>query len=107
MARELCEERRLVGVIRQQELDLPEAAPFPPPETDEECERPGRRREARRLGVEAEEGSARRWLTRQSGEPLPIERQERRRGLDPDEAAAGRADKLPVELGGETLRRGR
>jgi hypothetical protein len=107
VARQLGEERRLVRVVREEELDLPEAAPFPPPQADQERERPGGRGEPGRLGVEAEEGSARRWLTRQSGQPFPIERQERRRGLDPDEAAAGRPNELAVEFGGKPLRRGR
>jgi hypothetical protein len=64
VARELCEQRWLVRVIRQEQLDLPKAAPFPPAETDEERERPGRGREPGRLCVEAEQGSVRRWLTR-------------------------------------------
>jgi hypothetical protein len=52
--RQLGEERRLVGVIGQQELDLPEAAALPPAEPDKEGERARGRREPGRLGIEAE-----------------------------------------------------
>jgi hypothetical protein len=74
VARELGEQCRLIGMVGEEELNLPKATAFPPPEADEERERPGRGREAGRLGIEAEEGSARRRLARQPGEPLPIER---------------------------------
>jgi hypothetical protein len=82
---ELGQERRLVGVIRQQQLGLPEQAALPPPEPDEEREGPGGRREAGRLGVQAEQGSVGGRLSGQSGEALAIHWQDRSRRLDHDE----------------------
>lgn len=78
-ARELGEQGRLVGMVGQQELDLAEAAAFPPPEADEKRQRARSGRETGRLGVETDEGSAGRWLAGQAGEPLPVDREERRR----------------------------
>jgi hypothetical protein len=64
VSRELVEQGRLIGMVRQQQLDLPEAAALPPAETDEEREGPRRGREARGLRIEAEQGSVCRRLPR-------------------------------------------
>ena len=80
-ARELGEQRRLVGVVGQEQLDLPEPVALPPAEPDEERHRPGRGREPRRLGVEADERHVRRRLARQPGQPLAVERQDDGRRL--------------------------
>ena len=72
--RQLRQECGLVRVIRQEQLDLAEQAALPPAEPDEERERSGRGGEARRLGVQAEEGSVRRRLARQPRESLAIDR---------------------------------
>ena len=47
--------RRLVGVVRDEQLDLAERIPDPPAEPDEEGDGPGRRRQPGRLGVEADQ----------------------------------------------------
>ena len=57
--RQLGEQRRLVGVVGEQQLDLAEAAALPPAESDEERERARGRREPGRLRVKAEQGSVR------------------------------------------------
>jgi hypothetical protein len=85
VVRQLSEQGRLVGVIREQELELPEATALPPAEADEEAQRARGRGEPRRLGIEAEEGSVGGGLPRQAREPIPVQWQERRRRLDPDE----------------------
>ena len=102
--RQLCEKRRLVRVVRQEKLDLPEQAAVPPPEPDEEGQRPGGRREAGRLRVETEQRSVCRRLTRQSRQSLAIERQQRRRRLDHDERAESRPDQLAVDSRCQPLR---
>jgi hypothetical protein len=82
---QLGEECRFVGVIREQELDLPESAALPPAQPDEErqCSRGGR--EPRGLRVEAEQGSVGGRLARERRESRPIDWKERARRLDPDE----------------------
>ena len=77
--RKFRQERRLIGVIREQQLDLSEQAALPPPEPDQERQRPRRRRQPCGLRVQAEEGSVGGGLSRQAGQPRPIDRQERRR----------------------------
>ena len=51
------EQRGLLGVIRQEELDLVEPVAGPRPEPDQEGDRPGARGQAGRLGVEADQGT--------------------------------------------------
>ncbi len=102
--RELGEESRLVGVIGQQQLDLPEAAALPPAEADEEGECPRSRRQPRRFRVEAEQGSVRRWLARQRRQPAAIHGEERARRLDPDERPTRRPHQLAVDGRGKPLR---
>jgi hypothetical protein len=69
VAGEFAEERGLVGMVRQQQLDLPEPAALPPAEPDEKGERPRRGRQARRLRVKAEQGSVGRRLPGQRRQP--------------------------------------
>ena len=85
MPGQLGEQRRLIGMVGQEQLDLPEATALPPSEAHQEGEGACRGREARRFGVEAEQGSVRWRLPRQCCEPLAIERQDRRRCLEPHE----------------------
>jgi hypothetical protein len=59
---ELGEECGLIGMIWEQELHLAEPAAFPPAQPDEEREGARRRRQARGLRVEAEQGSVGRRL---------------------------------------------
>jgi len=88
VGRELREQRRLVGMIREQELDLPESAALPPAQPDEEGERSRSGRETGRLGVEAEQRSIGRRLPGEVGQASAINREQRARRLDPDERAA-------------------
>lgn len=97
VAGELVEERRLVRVVWQEQLELAEPATLPPPETDEEGEGAGGRRQARRLGVEAKQRRGRGRLAGQSRQAIAIERQERRGRLEPHEGAPIGADELAVE----------
>ena len=66
-AGDLGEQRRLVGVVREEQLGLAEAASLPPREPDEERERAGRRREPGRLRVEADQRRVRRAGARGGG----------------------------------------
>jgi hypothetical protein len=106
-ARELCKHSRLIGVVRQQQLDLAEAAALPPAEADEERERAGRGRQPRRLGVEAQEGRVGRRQARKRRQPVPIDGQQRGRRLNPDECPGLCSHQLAIERRGESLRRGR
>ena len=65
VARERVKHGRLVGVVGEQQLDLPEPVALPPAETDEERDGPGGRREPGRLGVEADQRDVRRRLAGQ------------------------------------------
>lgn len=100
---ELGQERRLVGVIRQEQLDLAEPAALPPADPHEECQGAGRGGEARGFRVEAEQGSVRRGLARERGQPLAIDRQDGRRCLEADERPTLRDDELAIEGRGERL----
>jgi hypothetical protein len=71
---QLAQQCRLIGVVGKEELNLPEAAALPPAEPDEERQRAGSGGQARRLGIEAEEGSIRRRLARQRRETRTIDR---------------------------------
>jgi hypothetical protein len=99
VAPELLEEGGLVRVVRQQELYLAEPRTLPPADADEEGERARGGGESRRLRVEAEERRVRGRLPGQPGEPLAIDRHDRRPPLDPDERSRCRPDELPVHLG--------
>ena len=82
---EQVEQRRLVGMVREQKLDLAEVIVFPPPETDEEGERAGRGGEAGRLRVEADERCAARRLARQRLEAPTVDRDGASGPLDPED----------------------
>ena len=71
---DLGEQRRLVGVVGEQELGLAERVALPAREPDEERERPGGGREPGRLRVEADERRVGRRVARQAGEPLAVQR---------------------------------
>ena len=101
---ELRQQRRLVGVIREEELDLPKAAALPPAEADEERQGSGRGREPGRLGVEAEEGSIRRWLPGERRESVAIDGQDRARRLDTNERSVRGTDQLAVDRSRKPLR---
>lgn len=101
---QLGEERRLVGVVREQELDLAEQAALPPAEPHEEGERSCRRRKAGRLGVQAEQWSVGRRLARQCREPLSIHRQDRRWRLHDDERPPGGPHQRAADCHRESLR---
>jgi hypothetical protein len=101
--RQLREQRRLVGVIWQQELDLAEQAAFPPAKADEEGQRARGGREAGRLRVEAKEGSVGGWQAREPRETRPVEREQGGGCLDHDERAEACPDQLAVNGGREPL----
>ena len=91
------QERAFLAVVRKEELDLPEAIGFPPPEPDEEGDGAGRGREPGRLRVEADERDAGRWLAGQGREPDAIDRHGTGRRLAADDDPLGRADDLAVQ----------
>src|SRR5437667_6160365 len=93
-------------MVRQEELDLPEAIRVPPSEADEERDRPGSCREARRLRVEADERSRRWWLARQATKPFTVQRKDERRGLAADHRTRRVEHDLTVERGCEALGEG-
>jgi hypothetical protein len=66
------EQGRLLRVVGQEQLDLPETIALPPAQPDQERNGPGRRREARRLRVEADERRVRRRLAGETAEPLAV-----------------------------------
>ncbi len=70
----LLEQGGLVNMVREEQLDLPEARPFPPSQPDQKGKRPGGRRQSCRLGVETHERDFSGRLTRQRGEPVTIDR---------------------------------
>ena len=82
---QLREERGLIGMVREEQLDLAEQAALPPAKADKEREGPRRGREAGRLRVEAEQGSVGRRLAREGREAISIDRQQRRWRFDHDE----------------------
>ena len=102
--RELGEERRLVGMVRQEQLDLAEEAALPPSEPDEERKRAGRRGKPGRLRVQAEQGSVGRRLAGQRGKPIAVDRQQRRWCLDQHERAEPRPDELAIDRRRQSLR---
>ena len=95
--RQRLEQRGLVGVVRQQQLDLAEPLPDPPSEPDQERQRARRRREAGRLRVEAQQRHVRRRLTGQARQALAIEGHGHGRRLSPHECPARRRDDLAAE----------
>jgi hypothetical protein len=101
--RQLGKERRLVGVVWQEQLDLSEETALPPAKPDQERERARRRCEPGRLRVEAEQGSIGRWLPRQRGKPNPVDRQQRRRRLDDYERPKRPAHQLAADRHREPL----
>ena len=97
------EERRFVGMIGEQQLDLVEGVALPPAEADEKGDSPGGRREPRRLGVQADERDPRWRLARQSRQTHAIERDLAWLGRAADDEAAGHRDHLATDRPGEAL----
>ena len=95
-------------MVGQQELDLAEPVALPPAEPDEERDRAGRRREAGRLRVEADERRVRPAACPGSdASAIAIDRQDDGRRLDADDRPARVEDQLAVEGGRQPLRRAR
>ena len=88
-------------MIRQHELDPPEARALPPAKPDQEDDRSGRRSEARRFRVEAQQRDVLAGMAGESGEARSIERQVLDGGLDPDERSCPAMNHLPAERRGD------
>ena len=101
--RQRLEQRGLVAVVRQQELDLPERVPDPPAEPDEEGDGPGGRRQPGRLRVEADQRRVRRRLAGERRQPDPVERDRPGRDLAADHDAPRVAHDLAVDRRGQAL----
>ncbi len=95
------EQGRLLGMVGEEQLDLPEPVAGPPAEPDEEGHGPGRGGEPRRLGVEADERRVGRRLARQCRETVPIDRERPGPAVVADDGPEARADDLGVECGGQ------
>ena len=101
------EQCRLVRLVRQEQLGLPEPVALPPTQPDEERQRSGRRREPCRLGVEADERHVGRWLTRDASEAIAIEGQDDGQWLTPDDRVEVAPDDLAVDGLGHEARESR
>ena len=97
------QQRRFIGVVGEQQLDLVEAVALPPAEADQEGDGPGGRREPGRLGVETDERHTRRRLPGQGGQADPIERDLARFGRAADDEPAGQGDHLATDGPGQSL----
>ena len=97
------EQAALGRMVWQEELNLAEAIRLPPAEPDEEGDGPGRRGQTGRLRVEADQRNAGRRQARQRPEPLPVDRQDDGRRLDPDDRPGRIEDQLAVERLGQPL----
>ena len=93
----------LVRMVGQEELYLPEEAALPPAQSDEERERPGRRRQPGCFGIDAEQRDVRWRHAGERRETRPIDRQQRRGRLEAHERAERRSDQLAVQRGGQPL----
>ena len=105
MPGQLVEQRPLVGVVRQQQLDLAEPVALPPAQPDQERHGPGRRREPGRLRVEADQ----RRVRRAAGRAAPASRSRSTgmvdgRRLAPDDRPLRGLDDLAVQRRREPLR---
>lgn len=95
--RQAMEEGPLLGLIRQEQLNLPELLAFPPAKAHEEGDGAGCRSETRRLGVQADEGHVGRRLAREARECVPVDGDRARGSFDSHHGPDVRNEDLGVE----------
>ena len=101
--RDGLEQGRLLAVVGEQQLDLPEGVADPPAEADEERHGPGRRGQPRRLRVEADQRHVRGRLPGERCQPLPVERDRPDGDLAANDGPVRRSHDLAVDGAGQPL----
>ena len=101
-----AQERSLLTVVGEQELDLPvPVVALPPAKAHQEGGRARGRRETGRLRVETDERHVRRWLAREHRQPFAVDGYRPGRVLAPDDPTLGARHHLAIDRRRESGRK--